>query len=234
MRFKVSFAMILLFATFHLAKAQNDPLRIPARKMIDTAFTYKWLKEDVVKIGLEDLLSSRDKLHFRFWCRYQFVEIWARNRNTYFGELISYTSKYDPNAYSNPEKKEKIFTKHNAIDTVLARQIYERAMDIAVFEIVAQEKIQGWREGTDGYRVSLEYSDPLRYSMKYYWSPASQVAVPEAKSINEFEAFLETNLGLREKWKTFIEGLPKGCYHTGGLAVVCTGRKEARRLRKSN
>jgi hypothetical protein len=228
-KLKMLFPAILVLVMCGMAKAQKPS----TPRIIDTAITYKWLKEDIIKIGLKDLMRSSDQVYFRFWCKNQLVEIWTSDQNSFQGKLVSYTSKYDPQAYSNPGKKEKIFTNHIDIDPSTAKRIYERATEVELFNIPPQANIKGWQQGTDGYSVSLEYSDPLKYSMKYYWSPAFQVALPEAKLINEFEAFLETTLGLREKWAAFIDGLPKGCYHTGGLAVICTGRKAARKLHGS-
>ncbi|MCF0069369.1 hypothetical protein LZD49_02740 [Dyadobacter sp. CY261] len=233
MRLKIPFTTFLLLAVCIVVIAQKTSLEMSSGKIIDTTATYSRFKADVVKIGLEDLMKSKDKLRFRFWCKNQLVEIWSGGENTYLGKLISYTSKYDPKAYSNPVKKEKIFTKHIAIDTIVAKRIYERAMDISLLDIAGQENIKGWKQGVDGYSVLLEYSDPLKYYMKDYWSPDFQVAVPEAKLIDDFEAFLETTLGLHEKWPAFIDGLPKGCYSAGGV-IICIGRKEARRLRKQH
>ena len=232
MKLKILFSIILLLIICTMVNAQKAPLPLPAEKIIDTTARYNWFRESVLKIGLKDLMRSSDKLRFRIWCKNQLVEIWSYDENTFRGELVSYTSKYDPNGYLNPEKKEKFLTKHIAIDTIVARRIYERAMDIALFDIPAQANIKGWKQGTDGYSVSLEYADELKYSMKDYWSPNFQVAVPEAKLIDHFEAFLEASIGLREKWNTFIEGLPKGCYHTGGLIIVCNGGRAARRLHR--
>jgi hypothetical protein len=234
MRLKIPFTMFLLLAVCIAAMAQKTSLEISSGKIIDTTATYSWFKAEVAKIGLEDLIKSKDKLRFRFWCKNQLVEIWSGGENTYLGKMISYTSKYDPNAYLDPGKEEKIFTKNVTIDTIVAMRIYERAMDIALFDIPAQKNIKGWKQGTDGYSVSLEFASPLRYSLKYYWSPNFQVAVPEAKLITEFEAFIETTLGMREKWAAFIEGLPKGCYHTGGLAVVCNSKNASRKVRRAN
>lgn len=233
MKFEILFQITLLLSMCSITKAQKLPSQNPNKRTIDTTTRYTWFKESVLKLRLNDLMESSESLHFRFWCKNQVVEIWIDERGTFRGKLVSYTSKYDPKAYLKSDKKEKIFTKHIGIDTIVARRIYERAKNIALFDIPAQESIKGWKQGTDGYRVLVEYSVPSKYSMKCYWSPNFQVAVPEAKLIDDFEAFLNANLGLREKWNAFIDGLPKGCYHTGGLAVVCIGKKAARRLHKS-
>nr|WP_295925051.1 hypothetical protein [uncultured Dyadobacter sp.] len=228
MKLKILFNIAVLLVLCDMAKAQSAPPMIAADKTIDTTAAYSLYKANAVKIGLKDLMRSSDQLRFRFWCRNQLVEIWTGNQNTFLGELVSYTSEYDPNPSSTPVKKEKFFTKRIAIDTIIARRIYERAMDVALFDIPGQANIKGWQLGFDGYVVSLEYSNPLRYSMKDYWSPHNQLSVPEAKLIDNFEAFLEANLGLRKKWDTFIHELPKGCYRTEGIALICSGGKEAR------
>lgn len=234
MKFKILLQITLLLSMCSIARAQKLPSQNSNKRAIDTTTRYTWFKESVLKLRLNDLMESSESLHFRFWCKNQVIEIWIDEQNTFRGNLVSYTSKYDPNAYLNPGRKEKILTKKVAIDTVVAKRIYEQAMDITLFDIPAQNKIKGWKQGVDGYSVSLEFSSPLKYSVKYYWSPDFQVAVPEAKLITEFEAFLESIVGMREKWTTFIDALPKGCYHTGGLAVVCNSRNASRRMRRAN
>lgn len=234
MKLKILSLVAFLLVMCSAAKAQKLSAQNRVKKTIDTTTRYNWFKENVRKLRLEDLMQSSDSLHFRFWRQNQVIEIRVDEQNTFRGNLVSYTSKYDPNAYLNPGRKEKIFTKKVAIDTVVAKRIYERAMDITLFDIPAQNKISGWKQGADGYSVSVELSSSLKYSMKHYWSPSFQVAVPEAKLISEFEAFLESTLGMREKWTAFVDGLPKGCYHTGGLAIVCNSSNASRRMRKAN
>lgn len=233
MSIKFQFTTILLFSLLGVVKAQVVTEQIITGKIVDTTATYNWFRENVVKLGMKDLMRSSDPVHFRFWCRNQVLEIWSHDQKSFRGELVSYTSKHSPNEFSNSGKEEKFLSKHIIIDPDMATRIYERATEVALFDLPLQAKIKGYKMGVDGYSVSLEYAEPLKYSMKDYWSPKSQATVPEAKLIADFETFLETKLGLRDKWDMFIDGLPKGCYHTGGLTVVCNSKKSARRLRRS-
>lgn len=93
-----------------------------------------------------------------------------------------------------------------------------------------QTNIKGWKRGVDGYSVYVEFSNPEKYSMKSYWSPDFYKDLPEAISVANFEKFLESTLSSREKWSSFIDGLPKGCYNTGGIVLICNYNKKPRKL----
>lgn len=186
------------------------------------------LKNEVKKLSINDLTQSTDGLFFRFWTRDQVVEIWTKDMISFHGKLISYTARYDRDRYKKPERRKKIYSKHINIDSATSKLIYERATSLSLFDIPDQMHIKEWKQGTDGYSISIEHATPQRYSMRYYWGPDFQVKIPEATTINNFDKFLTTTLATREKWDYFIQSLPRGCYNNGGIVIICKDRKKRR------
>src|SRR6478609_4654584 len=122
---------LLTFAFFligHLSYGQTKSIQVPVYREKDTTLWYIWTKENIQKIGLQDLTTTTQPLHFRFWTERQVIDIWTADNKTFEGKFISYTKEYDPDKYkTNKPKPEKFFSKVDDIDTAVARQIYEFA-----------------------------------------------------------------------------------------------------------
>jgi hypothetical protein len=225
---KLSLLSISLFLICHLSVAQQLSIPTSFQKETDTSRTYKWLKYEVKKLKINDLTKTSDELYFRFWMKGQIIEVWTKDMVRFQGKLISYTTRYDPDRYRKPKRREKIYSKYTNIDSTISKLIYEQATSISLFDIPDQNHIKKWKQGTDGYGLSIEFATPLRYSMRYYWSPDLQLGIPEAVAIDNFNKFLTATLATRDKYNYFIQGLPKGCYNNGGILVICNGRKKGR------
>ncbi|MVM29922.1 hypothetical protein GO755_07755 [Spirosoma sp. HMF4905] len=220
----------LLAVTFsigiQLTHAQMKSIEIPFNRRGDTTIAYTFVKEDIKKVGLQDLTMDRQALHFRFWITNQAVDIWTTDKQRFEGNLISYTTPYNPEEYKKPKKRKKFYHNSTKIDTTTSRQIYELACSLSIFDIPVQDSIKGWSLGSDGYSVSVEFSTPFRYSFKHYWGPHFQQNVREAHTIDTFYQYLDSTLDMSKEWSSFISKLPKGCYHTGTLSVHCNNRKK--------
>ena len=191
----------------------------------DTSLAYTWTKRDSKKVGLLDLTTTQQALHFRLWSSHQVVDIWSTDKQRFVGNLISYTSLYHPPKKGQTDQAELFYQDLKSIDPTTAQQIYESARSRSIFSIPDQNSISGWSLGTDGYSVSIEYATPTDYSFKHYWGPRYQGHLREAKVIDSFYAYLESTLRMSEVWTQFINRLPKGCYETGTLKLSCNEQK---------
>jgi hypothetical protein len=228
----------LIFALFligHLSFGQTKIIQVPVHRQKDTTLWYIWTKENIQKIGLQDLTKSTAPLHFRFWTERQAVDIWTTDNKTFYGKFISYTKEYISDKYKtdNP-KQEKFYSKIDDIDTEMARQIYEFAHNQRLFDVPFQDSIKGWSTGTDGDTYLVEYATSTNYSFKDYWTPQIQKGLSEAAIIDSVYKYLKTRLNMNDSWLSFINGLPKGCYYAGSLFITCNNRKAKKRTTGGN
>jgi hypothetical protein len=204
-------------------------VEVPLYRHGDTSLAYTWARRDSKKVGLLDLTTTNQTLHFRFWITNQAVDIWTTDGQRFEGILISYTKLQDPSDNIQSDQPEKFYHDSKKIDPIIAKQIYESALSQLIFAIPDQDSIKGWSLGSDGYSVSIEYATPSRYSFKHYWGPHYQRSLREAQIIDLFYQYLESTLNMGETWEKFINRLPKGCYTTGTLSLSCNERKRRKK-----
>lgn len=225
---------IALLFVGQVAFGQSKNIQVPVYRQKDTTLWYIWTKEDIQKIGLLDLTTTTQPLHFRFWTERQAIDIWTTDNKTFDGNLINYTTEYDPDKYkTNTPKPEKFYSRVDRIDTVTARQIYEFAINKRVFEVPFQDSIKGWSQGVDGATYFIEYSTFTEYSFKDYWTPQYQIkkGIKEAAIIETVLNYLNKTLNTNKAWKEFIDSLPKGCYHAGSLFLTCNNTRSKKKNR---
>lgn len=223
---------IAFFLIGYFAFGQTKNIQISVYRNKDTTLWYTWTKENIQKIGLQDLTKTTQPLHFRFWTGRQAVDIWTSDNRTFEGKFISYTREYDPEKYKTDKPRpEKFYSKVDAIDTATARQVYEFAHSQRLFEVPFQDSIKGWSNGTDGDTYLVEFATPTSYSLKDYWTPQIQKGISEAAIIDTVFKYLKETLNMNRVWTIFINGLPKGCYHAGSLFIICNDKKTKKKNR---
>jgi hypothetical protein len=226
--------IVVLVLVGQISFGQSKNIQVPVYRQKDTTLWYIWTKENIQKIGLQDLTKTTQLLHFRFWTERQVIDIWTVDNTTFEGKFISYTKEYDPAKYkTNKPKPEKFYSKVDDIDTATARTIYQFAYNQRLFEVPFQDSVKGWSNGTDGDTYLVEYSTPTHYSFKDYWTPQIQKGISEAAIINTVDKFLKATLHMDTNWSLFIKGLPKGCYHAGSLFITCNKTKPKRKKNHS-
>lgn len=226
--------IVAFFLVGQISFGQTKNVQVPVYREKDTTLWYIWTKENIQKIGLQDLTKTTQPLHFRFWTERQAIEIWTTNNKTFEGKFISYTKEYDPDKYKTDKPKpEKFYSKVDNIDTATARQIYEFTYHQRLFEVPFQDSIKGWSNGTDGDTYLVEYATSTDYLFKDYWTPQIQKGISEAAIIDTVYKYLKVTLNMNSTWSSFINSLPKGCYHAGSLFITCNNVKQKRKKNRS-
>ena len=178
----------------------------------DTAFWYKWKQKAINKLQIQQLASSTDAYHFRYWASTQLFEIWSVDRKTYNGFVVDYIETYNQDDWRK-HRPTKMYAHTTAIDSPTARQVWQMLNRIR--QVPIQDSIPGWGNGNDGRTYIFEFSTPDKYSFKKYWSPKSFATIPEARQLVVFITEVEELLGLKKKREQFEEALPAGVYTSG-------------------
>ena len=210
--------ILLIFIGFLLmATAFAQPKTLDPKS--DTSFWFSRKQEDIKRMGIPDLQTSRDSLRFRLWIENQVIEIWTNDFRVFHGALYNYTETVVTGKKS--KKAAKFFSSKIDLDTALALDIYKR-FDIAdMFSIASDTKIPGWVVSNGGEELIFEQADARQYSFKTFWTPAFQKNLSAAKTIEGLSHTLKIKMDLSVLWISFINQLPPGCYHYGELGVSC-------------
>lgn len=192
----------------------------------DTVFWAGARYQDGTKVGVDSLIQSTEKFHFRFWKDQQIVDIWTQDGIVYRGFVISYTRLYQSyNSKKQQQNPEKFYFSRVDLDPQEAKKAYELIK--AVDTIPTDKFIKGWAQGFDGVEYNLETSTPRTYDFRNYWTPTTQKkSVTEAWKIQAFINNIDTLLALRHKLKDFFDGLKPGSYVGDGPMIIVKLTKE--------
>ncbi len=213
---------VLLFLSFGLLSyAQGKTSEIYTYKNGDTSAWFGWRQKDFKQMGLPDLTKSSDSLHFRFSTEIQAIDIWTEDYKTFAGTFANVTKSCNPDrSRKKRPAPEKLYCHIVNLDNSKAKQIYSVFTKLSIFAIPTEENIKGWCSGTDGTTYFIEYSNSSKYSFKTYWTPeVCKDKIPEAFTIDSLANQLETILSMRSSFNSFINSLPLGCYHAGGIVI---------------
>src|SRR6185437_8588037 len=76
----------------------------------DTAFWYSLKAKDAARIGLADLMTSTDSLHFRYWMENQAIDIWTNDLVHFDGIISNHTEKVESNSNTGlPARSPKFY-----------------------------------------------------------------------------------------------------------------------------
>lgn len=189
-----------------------------SKKMEDNTATIDVHQESLSKkLGLSDLKKSNHEFAFRFWGRGQAIDITGDST-----DIIGTVTNYIYHQKKSSDYKTDTLFKKASLSPDKAKAAYELFLNLKLLNIPTDEKIKGWSKGFDGITYSIEQTDKGNYNTKSYWTPSIQDGLPEAKVISGFVNNLSDTLKLEETFQSFKNTLPyKGCYHTGGLALMC-------------
>lgn len=184
-------------------------------------------------MGISNLIYSKDSLVLRFSTEIQAVEIRTADFKTFSGTLYNFTKKYVPDS-GQQEKQNKLLFNKTAIDKTTARQIYETFKKLSIDTVPSQEQIKRWPILSDGMIYVIEYATPSVYSFKSYGEPwVSRIELKEAAAIDDLVRELKVSLQLYTSFDSFINSLPVGTYHAGGISLITTS-KESKKLRQKS
>lgn len=226
MRITILISISLLVG--QLSCEQGKHVFIPLSGSGDTTLWFKWQQESFIKTGLPNLISSNDKLHFRFSTETQAIDIWTKDFKVFYGTLANFTTTYDENKYKENSKPELFYSNKSQLDTTVAKQVYNLFQKLSIFSIPTDNKIKGWSLGDDGNEYLIEYSTPKDYTFKEYWTPSYyKDRIKEAATIDSLANELEMILQMKKSFSAFIHMLPYGSYHAGSMFVITTSDKDS-------
>ncbi len=186
----------------------------------DTAFWYHLQQEKSQKLGLQQLLESNSRFHFRFWTDKQAIDIWTTNGTNLDAAVTSFTNSYEPYDEENKTRKVPItYQSQFRLDTSLARRAFELTKSIDT--IPTDKFIKNWKQGFDGIEYIFEITTPFSYTFKTYWTPKAQdSSLIEAKMIQKFVSDLDSLLNMHQKYQEFFATLKPGSYINGGPMIT--------------
>lgn len=188
----------------------------------DTAFWYGLKAKDAARIGLADLMTSTDSLHFRYWMENQAIDVWTNDFVHFDGIISNHTEKMESNSDTDvPATTPKFYSNKNRIPGAEARNVFDLFIKARMFRRPTDKQIKNWQQGFDGAEYLLEYATGSSYSFKAYWTPSAQQGVPEADTLLALNQRLGQIINLDASWKSFLETLPPGCYRVGEMTMVC-------------
>ncbi len=186
-------------------------------------------------MGMSNLIYSKDTMVLRFSTEIQAVEIRTADFKTFSGTLYNFTKKYVPDScQQEKEKQSKLLFNKTAINKTAARQIYETFKKLSIDTVPSQEQIERWPMFSDGISYVIEYATPSVYSFKSYGEPwGSRNELKEAAAIDDLVRELKVSLPLYTSFDSFINSLPVGTYHAGGISLITTS-KESKKIRRKS
>lgn len=201
--------------------------RMPVFKSGDKAGYNNAQRQRIAHMKMRDPLVLKDSLLLRVSCENWAVEVFSADLKTFEGRQYFITKHY---LRSEGRSSEELF-KTKSMSKSHAREIYEAFVAKSVASIPDEKDIRGWPWGADGISYIIEYSTPSTYSFKTYWEPsASRYHVAEAAVIDDFVREIKWKLDLSTHFLAFLNKLPPGTYHTGGITVYTnTGKKRKSR-----
>jgi hypothetical protein len=180
----------------------------------DTAYWYKFNKEENRKISIDEIVNSRNLLTIRFSTENEIIDIWTSDNQEYYGRQTYFTCSH------NEKKGNKYFSKSEKIGKDTAKLVFQMFKYYKILSMPVQDSIKGWYNGLDGRIYLVEYATPDQYSFKSYWTPSEFENIPEAVNMNEFITRLEVLLNQEHKLEIFFNSLPIGkCYRYGSMSI---------------
>ncbi|MGG7665317.1 hypothetical protein [Dyadobacter sp. BHUBP1] len=222
----VPFLISLLFAIDGFG--QSKSISVPVYKSGDTTLFYKWQRERIAQMKMRDPLVSKDSLLLIFSTDTRAVEIFTNDFRTFYGFQYVCTTRYLSEEKRRRRRKgdPKLLFNVTKLDTAQAHVVYSVFKNLSILSIPDSQDIPGWPTGVDGITYLVEHSTPSSYAFKTYWTPSvARDRLREAAAIDDLSKKLDHLLGLHDSFMAFIDKLPAGTYHTGGIGFITTHKK---------
>lgn len=195
-------------------------VEIPRYHDGETSLWFKLRMADVERIGLADLVLPSDSFRLRFWTETAVISVQHSAHET-FGSITYFTER-SSDSPSRKHGEPRHFHKSQSLSIAQCDSILSRFIALDIERIPVQDSIPGWTYGEDDEVFVVEVSTPAQYSFRDYWSPSTFPDIKEATALQFFADTLEKTLKLSEGLELFIRTLPKGCYRTGQITLLCT------------
>lgn len=207
---------------------QSKSMSVPVYKSGDTTLHYQWQRERIAQMKMRDPLVSKDSLVLLVSSENWAVEIHTNDFKTFSGKQYFFTRKIvgDGEVQSLNLENNLLFNV-KPIKMSHARAVYEAFTKRSIASIPNESDVWKWGMSFDGISYAFEYATPVSYTLKSYSNPSNaRYQVVEAAAIDDFIKEIEAKLGLSKSFLAFLNTLPPGTYHTGGITVYNnTGKK---------
>jgi hypothetical protein len=210
-----------LFISFTSFSQEKKSIEIPTfQTQTDTSPLFLSTNKLRQQINLPDLRESKDSFHFRFWTDIQAIDIWTTGKGIYQGSITNYAQRYNEKLPRHGKYEvDKVFSNHFALDTVIARRIFNMLETLSIITIPTDDKIKGWKQGFDGIEFLIETSSPITYSFKTYWTPSVFAdSIAEAKKIQILASGLFEHFRLGKYYQKLK--IQNGHYKRNGITGI--------------
>ena len=205
--FLILFVFLFTYSTF----CQNQ------KKVVgDTTYWLAIQKDLYQKLDMDNLISSDNKFHFRYWEYGLFVDLLENDSNNLNGLITNYIIKYEYDKKSDNYIQKHSISRKTVIDTVQSAKLFHLIQRSHLQNIPTDNEIKNWGFGKDGITYIFQIVDDDSLSFKTFWEPADQPdSVYQAKEIRTFIEKMYDILKLQELQESFQNNLAPGLYTVG-------------------
>jgi hypothetical protein len=220
------FCIILMFS-INWVVAQSRKIEIPINQLKDTSYFYKIHDNITSQLGIVDLLDKHDSINFRFWKDYQLLDFKIKPFEPIMCDYYQFVRQLSKKEKDWEYEKQKLICEKVPVDSQIARQLWQKIIELQIHIFPDDSNIIGWSSGYDGSTFITEYSTDLIYKFATYWTPGIQSdSIFQAKKIEEFSKYLESIFGVKRRFDKFISDLPNGRYTYGMIIITKKGKKK--------
>lgn len=158
------------------------------------------LPQNLEKLELKDLRTSKDSLNIRIW---QTHEVFTLNRD--YDSTLSDYKIYTAN-------KELVFKSFNFAENI-SQNILDSLLDAKIMTL----KNENYR-GIDGSLVFIEISTKSNYKVISYWSPNLERS-NDCKTVVQILDMLDNSIDSKKLKNNFLNSLPSGNYRWGITSI---------------
>lgn len=217
MKLKLLVALLLAIEGF----GQTKSMSIPIHKSGDTTLHYKMQRQRIALMKMRDPLVSVDSLLLIVSSENWAIEIRTNDFKAFSGKQYLFTRQivHDGRVLS-PDRKSELLFDIKPIKKLQARVIYKAFTRRSITAIPDQQDIRQWGMSFDGTSYAFEYATSASYTFKSYSNPSgARYNVKEAAAIDDFIREIESTLKMPVSFLAFLDKLPPGTYHTGGITT---------------
>lgn len=192
------------------------------QKYIDTVKgifdnTTSWYKETEKwdnKMGLANLLQSKDSLRIRFRDGTNIVDIVLNKQGQLKANSYSYLFKLN-----KKHKALKVIYKKIPIDKEIALQFLDTLYKLGIPDFYDGYKIPNYPITVDGVVYDFEFSTFSSYKNISFANPSEALDLKEGKTVYNFVNYADKLLGLKNNFNELKLTLTKGTYKIAGMLI---------------
>lgn len=214
-----TFIYIALFASFYSFAQQHSDFLLT--KDSDTTFLKYRSNENI------DLRSFPVEYAFRLQRNCSMIEL-RKSDSTYYGYITYFVHDVEKT------QKGKLFQQIFSLNKETVREMFRLIDSLEIVKIPSDIYIENWKKGFDGTTYIIQQKIQNTFSFKSYWSPYSQVDIPEAILIQKFVDKIFDMANSKAYYDTFNRNIPFLIWTCNGVSIskVMTKRENRKYRRK--